>query len=364
MQIVYHGYINSTGYGTCAQDYILAMLQCDPSIDIKMTPVNRRINGISVSRKAIFDTLINKLVSAEHINIQHCIPPAYKPLQPTIGVAIYETIDPPTKWLQAMNRTEGIITASHFNQNVFLQSGLKKPCYVVPHCFDINLFNETARHDGRYNRFTFLSMGTFRERKNYNTLVNGFYDAFSTRDNVCLLIKTDKSKQLEQMITSIKSENWRSKDTAPIYVDDAILDFEQIPGYMKKADVVVSASHGEGFNLVGLHAAALGIPFITTRFGGTLEYAKPEFCTYFVPHRYSKKNMDGYPQFNGKIWPDLKVSEISEKLKAVYTSYDAAIAKAKLAQRYVHDHFNYTVVGNKMLTAIQEVSSASHSLAV
>jgi glycosyltransferase involved in cell wall biosynthesis len=96
---------------------------------------------------------------------------------------------------------------------------------------------------------------------------------------------------------------------------------------------------------------ALGIPIITTKFGGVLEYAKPNYCNYFEPKEYkAQQNMDGIPQFANCIWPALKVSEISNKLRYVFENWPAE--KIKDAYNYVHANYNYEVIGQKLLEVI------------
>jgi len=318
--------------------------------------------GVSPERNDLFLKLSQKELSEEHASIYHCIPTAYPKDDKSkvkIGFTVYETIDPPKEWIHEMNKMDLIITPSHFNKNVFVTGGLKTKCEVVPHCFNPALFNDEVRCNGRYNKFTFLSMGTFRKRKNFDLLINAFYDGFTNKDNVCLLIKTDKGKQMGHLVNSIKADNYKSKDTAPIYVDDEILDFEDIPSFMKKADVFVSPSAGEGFCLPSMHALALNIPIIVTKYGGALEYAKPEFSTYFIPYGYTKKPvLDGFPQFANKIWPDIKVSEVRDKMLFAYHSLSALQKITRDGYQFVHDHFNYKIIGHRFVNVVEETINA------
>ncbi len=357
MQLNYNLYMNYSGYSISAQDYVLAMRRAQPDLDIRVNYLNQPDwLGVSKNRTQLFKSLQQKRNDSEQINLFHSIPPLFRrSITPKkhIGFAIFETINPPQEWINYMNQMDMIITGSEFNKNIFEKSGLHKPVHVIPHCFDAKLFNDEVKPTGRYARTTFISIGTWKNRKNWEMLIKAFYEGFESKDNVCLLIKTDKSQYLKSVVTRIKKTGpWRTKKTAPIYAEEeehAI--FEDIPQIMKKGDIYVSASLGEGFGLPGLHAMALGMPLITTRFGGSLEYAKEDLCTYIEPKGYKTYNdMDGIPQFRKCIWPVLRISDISSAMRDVWQNWPRE--QTIKAYRFVHDNFSYESIGPKFVEAV------------
>ena len=359
MQLSYSHYLNATGYSVCAQDYILAMLQSDrDDFDIKVNFLNASTNvGVSKNRQQLFQSLKNKKVQEPQCSVFHSIPHLYKRVQTAqkhIGFCIFETINPPAKWVEKMNEMDEIITASEFNENVFKENGVIKPIKVIPHCFDPNLFNKDVKPLGRYAKTTFLSVGTWKNRKNWEALIKAFYDAFENKNNVCLLIKTDNVESLHRMVTRIKRTcEWRSKNTAPIYAEETPrCSFEEIPRIMAKGDIYINASLGEGFCIPGMHAMAMGLPLITTRFGGSLEYAKPELCTYIEPSGYKTYNvMDGIPQFQKCIWPVIKIGSIRDAMLEVYKNYPTD--KRNAAYVYAHSNFTYKAIGPQFIEAVK-----------
>lgn len=362
MQLNYFMYCNYTGYSISAQDYILAMKRCRPKMDIKIHYINEGTKvGVSKDRQQIFMAMNKKSAHLPRINLYHSIPNRYrqpKRSEKNIGFCIYETIDPPREWVAMMNAMDGIITASHFNKNIFITNGVKRPVYVIPHCFDPKMFNEKVSSIGRYNMTTFIGMGTWKTRKNWDNLIKAWYDAFEKKDHVCLLIKTDKPKSLAATVMRIKrTEGWRSKDTAPIYAEESPnCTFEQIPSILRKGDIYISPSLGEGFGLPTLHAMALGMPVVITRYGGSLEFAKPDLCTYFEPKEYVKHPvMDGIPQFTNKIWPKIGIVEIRNKLRYVFENWEERKKKAELAYEYVHKNLTYDVIGNQFLDVLEKI---------
>jgi len=357
MQLNYWLYCNYTGYSISAQDYILAALRTDPSLNIKVNYLNKvPSNGVSKNKVQFFHSLKVKENVKPQVNLYHCIPHLYRRPEfanKHIGFCIFETINPPEGWIKKMNEMDEIITASMFNKRIFEQAGATKPITVIPHCFDTELFNKDVVPTGRYGKMTFFSIGTWKNRKNWEMLIKAFYDGFEKKDNVCLLIKTDKPDSLQSLVTRVKRQcEWRSKDTAPIYSEENhMCNFEDIPKIMKKGDIYISASLGEGFNLGGLHAMALGLPVITVRFGGSLEYALPNLCTYIEPKSYKTYNtMDGIPQFNNCIWPVLRISDVRDAMRKVYDNYPTESKNA--AYKHVHENFSYEAIGPKLIEAV------------
>jgi glycosyltransferase involved in cell wall biosynthesis len=358
MQLVYHAYMNATGYSVAAQDYILAIKQTKPDLSVKLHYMNLATKtGISPNRQQLFNAMTKTPEEHPQVAVYHSIPQRYRrPRGPKkfVGLCMFETMNPPAGWIKMMNEMDAIITGSQFNARIFRQHGLTKPLHVVPHAFDKNLFNREVVANGRYRQFTFMSIGTWKKRKNWESLIKAFYDGFERRDNVCLLIKTDKPRELENAVQRIKRTcEWRSKETAPIYAEQKTnCQFEEIPSIMQKCDVYVSASLGEGFGLPGLHAMALGIPVVITKYAGVTEYAKPETCTFIEPRGYrTHPNMDGIPQFNNCIWPELRIGDIRDSMRKVFEEYPKE--KAMTAYKYVHENFNYDVIGRKFLEALE-----------
>lgn len=350
-------YLNSTGYATSAFDYTQSLLKTHPELDLKVDFYNRALHvGVSPENQELYKKLAAKPDAPDMRYFQHCIPPRYKlhlNAKKNMAFCIFESINIPQLWINAMNRLDCIVTASNFNKSCFETQGVKVPIHIIPHCFNPEMFNKDIKPKGRYDKFTFFAMGTWKQRKNWETLIKGFYEGFEQKDNVCLLIKTDKPDELKRTVLRIKqTTEWRTKDTCPIYSEDSLnCNYEDIPSIIKKADCYICPSLGEGFNLGLMQSMALGIPTIVTRFGGVLDYAKPNTCTYLEPKEYKMlPSVDGVPQFSNCVWPFITIEEVAKKMREVRNNWP----KDKIAKAYdyVHQNFNYDVIGNKLFEVI------------
>jgi glycosyltransferase involved in cell wall biosynthesis len=356
LSVCYSMYLNHTGYSLAAQEYVLSLAKTHGEVDVRCRLFHNAPIGISRTRQSFFQCKKTDEVREGDISIFQSVPDIYKRFPQAaknIGFCVYETISLPKRWITKLNDMDIVLTASEFNKGIFESNGIIKPIRVVPHCFDPCMFNKSIQPLGRFAQTTFFAIGQWRERKNWESLIRGFYEAFCKKDNACLLIKTDKPESLAGTIERIKrTEKWRSKDTCPVYGEAKnICSFEEIPYTMKKGDFYVSTSLGEGFGLPGLHAMALGIPVLTTRFGGALQYAKQDNCTFFEPAKYeTRPTLDGFPQFKNSVWPVISVQEIASKLRQVFDKFPTE--KTERAYRYAHENFNYNVVGNQLYEAL------------
>lgn len=359
-QIIWNGYINNTGYSIATQEYLLALKAVNPGLDIKLNYLNQNTTfGVSPNRQQVFASMRNKPETQPHIAIYHSIPHRYRRLRGSkknIGLCLFETMNPPSNWIKMMNEMDMIITASQFNKRIFETNGVVKPVHVIPHTFNPELFHKDIKPLGRYRPFTFVASGTWKIRKNWETLVKSFYDAFEKKDDVCLYVKTDKPKDFEIMIHRVKrTTEWRSKDTAPIYCESKhCVQYEEMPHILKKGDVYISVSLGEGYGYDGANAMALGIPVLTTRYGGCLEYAKKDNCTFIEPYQYKTySELDGIPQYRGTLWPVIRTCEIRDKMRYVKDNYkNIALVKADKAYRMMHDSFCYRSIGEKLFQVV------------
>lgn len=357
MQVNYTGYCSNVGYSIAYQDYISAILKVQPDLDLRLEFVNKQINvGVSPNRLQFLQSLQKKQLQDNRIDIYHTIPPLYKKTSnQSIGFCVYETINPPQKWIDMMNNMDKVFTSTQFNKNVFESNGVKKPIHVIQHCFDSSLFHKDVKHFGRYDLTTFMSIGTWKQRKNWELLIKSWYEAFEKSDNVCLVVKTDKPKELENTVLRIKKTcEWRSKPTAPIFSEEKTLcTYEEIPSIMRKSDIYICASLGEGFGIPLMHAMALHIPVITTRFGGVLEFCHPDNCTYLEPTAYkSIVHMDGIPQLENKIWPVLSIKNTAATIRHALQNKKDLDNKASIAYKYVHNNLTYDVIGKKFIEAV------------
>jgi len=363
--ISYVCFCNTSGYGQAAQDYVNALL-IDKDIDLRVDPVANQIAnpGISDKRFALLKQLNKKEVSSEHIQIFHCVPTLqfkFKKLAKTIGFATFETFDPPDtgqlSWISILNNNDAVIVPSLFNYEVFAHTRLKKPIFYIPHSVDTAIYHIDAKPLTQFERFTFLFCSAWKLRKGFPQLLEAYFSEFDADDNVQLLIKTDKTSDAKSQINQLKNNlGYKKKETAPILFEDKIFNENELPGFFKSVDCLISPHLGEGFGLPGLQSMAVGTPIIITNFSGSKDYANEDTATLIEPRGFMMHEcMDHYPQFAKKKFPFVAVKDIKEKMRHVHTNYEKCKDKARIGAEYVSTNFNYQVVKSKFSDMLKAV---------
>ncbi len=360
IKLDYICFINQSGFGFAAQNYISSLYQSN-NYDIKINIFGNKPSNPAVSdeKYELFMKMVKKEDDPERIQIYHCIPTLQrreKRKNRSIGFGVYETFQPIPKWIEILNKNDAIVVPSKFNYKIFAHAPIKKPLFHIPHSIDTNLYNIGIKPSNIYNKFTFLFMGTWKKRKGYDQLFEAWFSEFSDKDNVQLIIKTDKPKQAEVYAGNKKKQMGINKGIAPILFENKVFNEIMLPKFVKSAHCLISPSLGEGFGYPGLQSMALGVPVIITNFSGCQDYANEDTATLLEPNGFIfHKDMDGIPQFRSKKWAFVEVSSIRKSMRYVLNNPQKIKEKAKNAYSYVIEKFNYKVIEDLFTKMIREV---------
>ncbi len=360
IKLNYACFLNQSGYSQAARDIIVS-LHNSGNYDLKLTVFGGKPSRavISDEKYELFMPMTRKDTGPDRILIYHCIPTMQKrekKVKNSIGFATFETFQPPDKWIEILNKNDAIVVPSKFNYKIFAHAPIKKPLFHIPHSINTNLHNIGIKPLNIYNKFTFLFMGTWKKRKGYDQLLEAFYSEFSDKDNVQLIIKTDKPKQAEVYASNKKKQIGINKGIAPILFENKVFNEMMLPRFIKSAHCLISPHLGEGFGYPGLQSMALGVPVIITNFSGCQDYANEDTATLLEPNGFIfHKDMDGIPQFRSKKWAFVEVSSIRKSMRYVLNNPQKIREKAKNAYLYVIEKFNYKVIEDLFTKMIREI---------
>lgn len=356
----YACFANHTGYGSSALDNVAAL---NPVTDLRVSLYHNNPAAQAESTRHLIDALKHKPVNLRATRIYHCIPTMidkFPRLKRNIGYAIYEATKPPQEWIRALNTLDAVICPSQFCLSHFSESGVTKPIYLIPHVINAELYHpgvKTTKDD----TFTFLYMGTWRNRKGVRELLTAFLQEFTTDDKVVLRLKTDKTQAARQWASEIRCQ-LNLTSTPEIVTDDQTRRQDELPALISNADAVVLPQRGEGFSLVALQTLALGVPLITTRYSGVLEFASDDNSTLITPTEWEKGGMDGVPQFHNQHWPKIPIPELRQAMRNVHQNKLAEKEKALKASTNIRERFGYDTARTLFTMMMQEIEEGmSHS---
>lgn len=194
-----------------------------------------------------------------------------------VGVTVWETSEIPEAVAMILSELDMIIVPSNHARKALEQSGVSTNVVVVPHAFDEERWPypreaEVESHWDR-ERFVFYTIATPIERKNLVGLLRAYFKAFEGRKDVVLRVKSSATKgQLKEMaIKALEEADVCRDDRPPIRFFTGKWPIEKIRDFHLDGDCFVSATRGEGFDLISMEAKLCASRVITTNWGASPE---------------------------------------------------------------------------------------------
>ena len=319
--------LGHTGYATAARDTILSLDKNGFDVSIRSIngSVNRKVDSMNHKR---LRSLLMKDIADDRIQIFNVIPSMQRRFvksraETTVGFSVFETFSPPEHWSEILNRNDMVVAPSNFCAEIFKKIGTNNVVHI-PHCINEDIFNAKVTASERRNKFTFLFVGTWKDRKNYKELVKAWGRGFSGKDGFQLILKIGKSEKEKASIevdSIYKDLGIKSRDN--LVLDDTVYSDKELASLMKSAHCVVLPSRGEGFGLPVAQAMALDVPTISSGFSGLKDFVNENTSVVLHSEKYEKlKMMDNYPQFRNKLWAVVSSKQIQKKMEFAYKNYD------------------------------------------
>lgn len=362
--------LDPSGYAEAARGYVRALYKV--GVTIKVIPVTYW-SGLSMSVDSGVAKLLDMLRKTEapkedSISIEHTVPDVYKvyDCKANVGYTTFETDGCPPKWVKKLNQKNQTWVPSEFNKNIFTREGVKN-IKVIPHVIDSDTLDPTKTKPFQISNkreFAFLSIFDFTYRKGYDILLKAFWSEFSSKEDVCLILKVyfggaTKLHQ-EKLRTRIMKFKYDLgfQDTAPVLFFGDILTTEFMARLYKVADCFVLPHRGEGFGLPQMEAASMALPIITTNWSAPANYLNDKnayMLDYTGLEKTNQEMLQITPNYKGQHWASPSVEHLRQLMRYVVDHQKKAKQKGKLARRMVQREFHWEVIGNRMKSFLEEL---------
>ncbi len=336
--------------------------------------------ALGESAEGEFATLHDERIANDTLLV-HLVPEffdhwrAAEPGKTAIGVTTWESERLPDHWVPILNRMDGLIVPSHWNREAFLRCGVERPIHVAPHIYS-RPQEAAAPWESEFTRegdYLFYTIGSWSDRKGTAQVVESFCEAFTSRDAVALVVKTQAvnelrrrwghwwwhvTRRLDSSRQAMEKIRRRFDDPPRIVLIADEMSEAAMDGLHERADCFVSLSRAEGWGLGAYEAAFHGKPVIMTRNGGQVEFLPPEL-SYAVPYEMVTARpqgaIDRVAFLHRQCWAEPDRKAAAATLRYVNEHRDEASARGARLRDFVEARFRAEEICRGILQFIDEV---------
>ena len=306
--------------------------------------------------------LVNKLYQ-KSINSKDnffiCTRNLYPPRVNDVSAAInllhaygWEESEFPQKWVVEFNSNlQGITVMSNFVKKILIDNGVKIPIAVSGLGLDhIDRIEPEYKIIKEVKKYKILHVSSCFERKGVDILLEAYGKAFNINDEVTLIIKTfaNPHNKIFQILSDFQNNN--SLFPHVVVIQDDFSD-TQLKGLYLQSSVLVAPSRGEGFGLPIGEAMRLGIPIITTGWGGQLDFVNNE-NSWLIDYNFSPSL--SHFQLDQSYWAEPSIEHLSQLLLELFNSSVSDIRLRTEAAKQTTNSFTWDSVAKSKIDFIKE----------
>lgn len=304
-----------------------------------------------------------RAAEATHV-IRNTYPPLVDDLDPRRRNYVYfawEDSRIPSDWAQAFNRSlDGVLVPSVHVRRVLAESGVAIPVGVVPYGVELRHpvhdadqgRDDMASLTGK--RFRFLHVSTGFARKGCDVLLSAFTREFSSRDDVCLIIKT--LPQYDHDVRRlVRRHRWRPRCPEIVEIDRE-LDPAAMSRLYRLSSCLVHPARAEGFGLPVAEAMLAGRPVIATAYSG-----QADFCTDETALLVSHRLVPSRSPFTvkGAMWGEPSEPDLRRAMRSIVDQPEAPAVRQRTSRASVHisTHFTWANAADRALAFMRAVDA-------
>jgi len=252
------------------------------------------------------------------------------PNRRNVAVINWETQRLPASWPAVLSLYDVLVAPSVFTAQA-IRKATGRPVHVLPNHVPLRPVRTRMRSDGHFNFLCVFDAHSDFERKNPLAAVRSFRLAKGSmpRGISCRLqVKCHRDTPLG-LVKKLKAE----AGDAAVDILSETLSEEGMEHLWQACDCLVSLHRSEGFGLAVAESLARGIPVVTTRQGGVLDFVDDRTALLIdgIAGEPSLGGVaDGYGEWSGWIDPDINAAVCA--LQRVVSDYPAESARARVGR--------------------------------
>jgi glycosyltransferase involved in cell wall biosynthesis len=241
-------------------------------------------------------------------------------------------------WVKEINLFETVFVPTAWLIDVFKNSGVTRPIYVVPQ--GVNQLRYPYFNRQEHPTFRFGHISYLDDRKNYLAMVQAFVSAFP------------KGDEPVEMILKSSNPKLSTRPVDPrIKVISNNLTVEEMYELIKSFDCFVFPSRAEGSGLPPREAMSTGCPCIVTDFSGLHEISQPDINYCLTHFTIDVPDPRGLPGFQARI----DVRELVYYMKYAFEHRDENKERGIKASKFIQDNYSWDKCAQNMIDIIQSL---------
>lgn len=358
MEIRFSGPVyGQSGYEQLTRGMVIALDKL--GVRIELQPArnwNAELIELDPEDRMRLDRMANQRISPNAIQICHQRPglETYPDAKKRICYTLFETNRCPDPWLPELNRMDKVWVFSEFNKKYweadFIEKGIDPDKIdVIPFGIDTNLYHPGAKPAEITNKkgYTFLTLGDFTERKNFEGLVEAYVKEFTKKDDVCLVMKVHfggfTKKHHDNIVNKIKEcvDRFNPDNPPKILFFGDKLATDDMPSLYTGCDCFVLASRGEGLGMPFIEAMACGLPVISTNWSAPTDYITDNnglLVNCDIKQIDDIEYIKKCPIALNHSWAHPHIEDIQKKMRWMYKSRDEAKKKGEIGRKDMLKH--------------------------
>lgn len=266
----------------------------------------------------------------------------------------------PSEWVDNFNDyLQGMTVMSAHCKKVFIDSGVCVPVSTSGIGVDhwervkpVSDFSLSAKS------FRFLHVSSCFPRKGADVMLKAYGMAFTSKDDVSLVIKTfpNPHNEIHKWLEEARSA---FNDYPDVVVIESDLSDSQLKALYQQCHVLLAPSRAEGFGLPMAEAILSDLAVITTGWSGQIDFCTPE-TSWLIDYDFEWANT----HFNlfSSVWANPRADHMAELMLEVYNLPAIERKERSLAGRkLLLESFKWTDVAQKNVEFSRYIAKNNHS---
>jgi len=300
--------------------------------------------------------------------------PQYISMQPKkfIGFCVWEGSNIPKFWIEHIlnPKVDAIFVPSTHVKKAILKTfkddnslnyvikAITDKIHIISHGVDPCIFYpDTVK---RNKKCTFLAnkgwANLHNDRGGLQFVVQAYTEEFKKKDKVKLILKVNKTYNPAFDVKKAVLELIKGKDKTKLpetQITETLVGYEKLNLLYNEADIFVTASMAEGFNIPALEAMSCGLPVISTNYGGQTDFVNKK-NGWLVDYKLFDQTTD--LMYEGVKWAKPSIKDLRKKMREAYNLWIAKKLKPKNISAFdTASKFQWRTSGKKVIDIVDKL---------